>query len=78
VKSCKAELHKIACNLRGDNATSNVLKKYQRCRFDYQIAAVLKQPFQKGVELLANVNESVTQAPMFEAIRSYVEIQCKF
>ena len=79
MKSSTAELHKIVCSLRADDATSFVLKTYKGCRFGYpdvvyQETAALKQRFQKQVQQLATVNESVTQpSVMFTAIQSQVE-----
>jgi len=78
VKSSKAELHKIICNLRADNAASYVLNIHKRCRLDYcdvcRKRAAMTQRFHKSVELSANVNESEKQTPtMFEAIQIQVE-----
>jgi len=82
--STKAELRKIICDLGTGNATCYVLNTYKGCRFDYAVVngrktTALKQRFHKQVELLANVNEGVTQPPsVFAAIHSQVEeaMQC--
>jgi len=77
VKSCKAELRKIICDLQADNATSYVLNMHEGCRLDYSDVcrkkAALKQRFDKRVKLSDNVHESAKQTPtMFEAIQSQV------
>ena len=74
-KNSKAELVKIICDLRADKATSYVLNIHRGYRLDYSDVcrkkAVLKQRFQKHVELSATVNESAKRT-MFKAIQSQV------
>ena len=78
LQNSKAELRKIVCNLRADNATLYVLNLLIGIRFDYsdvcRKGTAVKQRFPERMELPDNVIKSAMQLPSrFKAIQSEVE-----
>jgi len=84
LKSSKAELGEVVCNLRADNATLYVLNLLKGIRFDYtdvifRNRALLEWNFYEREELQDNGIDTAMQVPtMFAAVQSQVEEAVKY